>query len=300
MVFIDVTPTLEREERLEEVDLAFTEDFPLLGQWLQAGRKPAPLMPTTLTSLTTVSIDCAESAGVIEDPRAPSLARMAVQAGASAIREALLEPGRQLTIELSDITATIEPSPGSEILYAQNWLNLWWCCWITRDHDTIRLLSTVPENDIRLSSADGQIPRPWIAGLTALAAGDNEHAIGLIDQAISRTQDFWVADIDIDDHREYATTVWRRILYMTRALALGDEKALTEATVEALEEHRGFYDQHPRWTNGAFLRLHPFAGIIAWAEHLGLTIDVQSPLIPEVLRSVENWNTIPLPSLRGE
>lgn len=300
MIFIDVTPTLERDERLERVNLAFTKRFPRLGQRLQAGKKPAPLMPSTLTSLATLSIGYVQAAGVIEDPRAPSLARMAVQAGAWAIREALLEPGRQLTIELSDITATIEPSPGSEILYAQNWLSLWWCCWITRDHDTIQLLSTVPENNIRLSSADGQIPPPWIAGLKALAAGNNEHAIDLIDEAISRTMDFWVADIDIDDHREYATTVWRKILYMTRALALGDEKALTEATIEALEEHRSFYDQHPRWTNGAFLRLHPFAGIIAWAEHLGLTIDVRSPLIPEVLRSVENWNTIPLPSLRGE
>src|SRR5690606_16937182 len=109
MVFIDITPTLKPDERLEEVDLAFSEDFPLLVQRLEAGQKPAPLMPSPLTSLATVAIDCTESAAVIEDPRAPSLARLAVQAGASAIREALLEPDQQLTIELSDITATIEP-----------------------------------------------------------------------------------------------------------------------------------------------------------------------------------------------
>ncbi|MFW0786294.1 immunity 49 family protein [Gordonia sp. CPCC 206044] len=283
MTYVEATPGLASDQ-LEHWRDEYTRILPKQGRRLAKGWIRDATSDTTLTSLFGTASSAAAYAAALGDPSARGLALLAREAGKYAVREALLPDGEQLQVEIGGASGVVKRPRHTRMLWADSWLDLWWLCWITGDREGIDVAMSVPADGVRVfTSVSGEHETPWMDGMRALASGDKERAVELLETAYERTGDVWVATIEEADSRSYTSSVSRSLVELTLALATADASVFNARLVAALQAQSAFLAANPKWAKGMAAHSFAFPALVSWAVQTGISVDVQSPYLQEIL-----------------
>lgn len=204
---------------------------------------------------------------------------LAMQASSALFATALADGG-EAQFRLRDKDWRIPGRVATVDVDAGNWLRALWLAMICRERSRVLMLASVPEELLRGSGAKyDEYVYQWVKALQIYWREED----GLVDALLAAMQGTEPDALRIADPELVLELLYPPIelfyLFTQR-----DEAKFNDSLVRALELHHRFWtkDQERRTKPDGFISL-PLLAIASLAKDAGMTIDVESEYIPQVL-----------------
>lgn len=204
---------------------------------------------------------------------------LAMQASSALFVTALAEGG-EAEFRLRDKDWRIPGRVATVDIDAGNWLRALWLAMICRERSRVVMLASVPEQLLRGSGADyDEYIYQWVKALQIYWREED----GLVDALLAAMQGTDPGELRVADPELILELLYPPIelfyLFTQR-----DEAKFNDSLVRALELHHRFWtkDEERRTNPDGYISL-PLLAITSLAKDAGMTIDVESEYIPQVL-----------------